>query len=300
VLDGNTRFTFSIKDDIEWTDGVPVTAEDILFTFNYALDTREFGNPMGDDLAELSALYSPTPHRVVIEFATESYWHFNKFAYEYILPKHVFEEYELDEWNEWSLITNADGNSLNCGSFILTNFEYRNWYELSARNPWSEGGEDDLVGNYVVTLSASEDIQTIFPYITIRWELDWEVIWLDNQVVDEDEYNLTLTLGFASFSYSVLMDGELYLSDTWDGNYSITNLDVNFFDSTLTPGQHNVTLLVETEDKILQIDTVMVKIILPSSSITFIIGLPLPYIAYAVLLYLERFREKRRPITMIK
>ncbi len=294
ILEGHTRFTMDIRNDIEWTDGVPVTVDDIIFTFNYALETIEFGNPMGDDLTELTGLYSPTPHRVVIEFATESYWHFNKFVYEYILPKHIFEGYEPDEWNEWSLITNGDGNSLNCGPFMLTDFEYGEWYELSARNPWSEDGEDDFVGNYVVILSASEDIQTVFPYFTIRWELDWEVIWLDNQVVDEDGYNLTSTPSFASFSYSVLMDGELYLSDTRNGNSAINNLDVNFFDSTLAPGQHNVTLLVETEDKILQIDSVIVTIILPSSSITFIVGLTLPSIAYVVLLYIGRFRARKR------
>ena len=78
---------------------------------------------------------------------------------------------------------------------------------------------------------------------------------------------------------------------------SVTHsIDVNIFDSNLEPGQHNVTLLLETQYRPIQIDTVVVTIMLPSSIITFVIGFPIPAVVFGVFLYRVRFRDKRQQI----
>lgn len=290
ILTGHTRFTFDIRDDIEWTDGIPVTAEDVIFTFNYALETREFGNPMGDDLTELSALYSPAPNKVVLEFSTESYWHFDRLAFEYILPKHIFENFSLEEWRDWDLITTAEGNSLNCGPFMLTDFDDGEWYEFTARDPWV-GNED---GVYVPSVTSIADVQVVFPYFTLHWEIEWNTTDTDSYTIDERRFDMASTPRIPSLRFTVLLDGEVHSVEEWDQiTYLIEGIDVSFGESTLTPGQHNVTLLLEADYQLVQIDTVMVTVILPTSILGLTIGLSGTIIATTVLAILWNFRSRR-------
>ncbi len=100
VPEGHTRFTFNMIQNATWTDGTPITAEDVAFTLNYYRDAP--GNPYGVDLSEMTAAYAPTDYTVVVEFSTESYWHLHTIGYKTIIPKHVFQEVGLDGWNTWN------------------------------------------------------------------------------------------------------------------------------------------------------------------------------------------------------
>ncbi|MFW9849168.1 MAG: ABC transporter substrate-binding protein [Candidatus Thorarchaeota archaeon] len=100
VPDGFTRFTFQMLQNATWTDGVPITAEDVAFSLNYFRDSP--GNPYGADLTDMTAAYAPTTYTVVVEFGTESYWHLHTCAWKPIIPKHVFEEVGIDNWNTWN------------------------------------------------------------------------------------------------------------------------------------------------------------------------------------------------------
>ena len=94
-----TRLTFDVLTNATWSDGQPLTAEDIAFTFNYYRDSP--GNPFGGELTNMTAAYVPTENRVVIEFSSESYWHLHRIAYLSILPEHVFNEIGLENWSTW-------------------------------------------------------------------------------------------------------------------------------------------------------------------------------------------------------
>ncbi|MHA2265316.1 MAG: ABC transporter substrate-binding protein [Candidatus Thorarchaeota archaeon] len=100
VTPGNTRLTFNILRNASWTDGVPLTAEDVAFTINYYRDAPE--NMFEPDLQDLKMAIAPTHSKVVLEFEGESYWHLSKIAYKPIIPKHVFAEIGLDSWDMWN------------------------------------------------------------------------------------------------------------------------------------------------------------------------------------------------------
>ena len=100
VPDGYTRFTFQMIQNATWTDGSPLTADDVAFSLNYFRDAP--GNPYGADLTEMTAAYAPTTYTVVIEFGSESYWHLHTAGYKPIIPKHIFEDVGLDGWNLWN------------------------------------------------------------------------------------------------------------------------------------------------------------------------------------------------------
>jgi len=103
---GRTRFTIDIIRNATWDDGIPLTAEDVIFSLKYSVESGVHGNPAGESLTNLVAAYAPSTYRAVIEFDTETYWHFSKFAYDYIIPMHIFNDktgFGYEGWNMWGL-----------------------------------------------------------------------------------------------------------------------------------------------------------------------------------------------------
>jgi len=136
VYGGNTRFTIDIIQNATWNDGTSITAEDVAFTFTYILESTAHGNTIGG-LSDIVAAYAPTTYRAVIEFNTESYWHFSNFANNFIIPKHIFNDIDgigYEGWNEWNPVFDPEEPYVNSGPFILTDYEIGEFYELTA-NP---------------------------------------------------------------------------------------------------------------------------------------------------------------------
>ncbi len=123
VPEGHTRYTLDIIENATWSDGVPLTAEDIAFTFNYILESGKFGNPLIQNLEGLQSAVSLGPYRMRLEFDTESYWFFNNFAYMKIIPKHIFNDNDgigFDGWSDWNPVIDPDAPLVTSGPFILT------------------------------------------------------------------------------------------------------------------------------------------------------------------------------------
>jgi len=138
VPEGHTRFTIDIVQNATWTDGEPLTAEDVAFTFSYAFDSLSYGNPFGAQLGELVGAYTtPAPYTVVLEFSTESWWHFSSFACIRIIPEHVFNNVDgigCENWNRWNPVFDSQEPHVTCGPYTLTDYELGEFFELSA-NP---------------------------------------------------------------------------------------------------------------------------------------------------------------------
>ncbi|MGY5874970.1 MAG: ABC transporter substrate-binding protein [Candidatus Thorarchaeota archaeon] len=143
VPEGHTRFTFDMIQNATWTDGVPLTADDVAYTLNYYRDSP--GNPYGPDLSEMTAAYAPTTYRVVIEFNTESYWHLHTVSYKPIIPKHIFLDIGLDGWNTWdpqppmeSMVTSGPYNVSEYvpGEFCELTINRNYFFAVDSEYPW--------------------------------------------------------------------------------------------------------------------------------------------------------------------
>lgn len=131
VPEGHTRITFNIVSNAIWSDGIPLTSEDVAFTLNYYRESS--GNPYGRDLVDMIAAYTPTPSTVVIEFDTESFWHLHSVGYLPIIPRHIFEEMSIEDWNLWNP-NPPDDAMVNSGPFNVSDYEPGEYIELT-RNP---------------------------------------------------------------------------------------------------------------------------------------------------------------------
>jgi ABC-type transport system substrate-binding protein len=138
VPEGHIRFSMGIVQNATWSDGTPLTADDVAFTFTYYLESSLYGNPAAVSLGDLVGAIAPSPYRVVIEYGTETYWHLNDFAYTKIIPKHIFNDVDgigYAGWEDWNPVFDSSEPHVTCGPFSLSGYIAGESYVLSA-NPY--------------------------------------------------------------------------------------------------------------------------------------------------------------------
>ncbi len=131
VPEGHTRFTFNIIQNATWTDGTPLTAEDVAFSLNYFRNAP--GNPYRQDLLDMTAAYAPTPYTVVVEFSTESYWHLHAVSYKPVIQKAFYSNIGLENWNKYNPKPPVDA-MVTSGPFNISEYVKGEFCELT-RNP---------------------------------------------------------------------------------------------------------------------------------------------------------------------
>jgi ABC-type transport system substrate-binding protein len=121
-----------------WSDGNPITAEDVAFSLNYMRDGFEYGIPAGHYLDDLTAAYAASPFRVIVEFDTLSYWHLANSGGQLILPKHILQEIPLDSWHLYNPIK-GDSLHVTAGPFTISEHIAGEFTELTYRPNWAFG-----------------------------------------------------------------------------------------------------------------------------------------------------------------
>jgi len=131
---GHMRFTIDIVQNATWSDGVPLTANDVAFSFTYAFESYQYGNPTRAIITDLESATALKPNRVQLEFNKESYWGFNNWAYTSIIPEHIFNNVTgigYNGWDDWNPVFNPEDPLVTAGPFILTDFVGGEFYELT-------------------------------------------------------------------------------------------------------------------------------------------------------------------------
>jgi peptide/nickel transport system substrate-binding protein len=128
--------TLNLRDDIVWSDGTPLTAEDFVFTWQMIMDTN---NTVSSQYPYdyLVSVEAPDAQTVVMNFSEPfapwgaTYWHG-------ILPKHVLEPvYEADgsideaEWNR--------APTVGCGPFNFVEWESGSFLRFARNENYFDG-----------------------------------------------------------------------------------------------------------------------------------------------------------------
>jgi ABC-type transport system substrate-binding protein len=120
VSEDGTVITLKLRDDIVWSDGTPITADDFLFTYEMIMDP---GNAVASrnpyDL--VASVEAPDPQTVVMTF-DEPFAPWQAQLWKGVLPKHVLQpvfeaEGSIDEaeWNRQSPV--------GCGPYVADTWE---------------------------------------------------------------------------------------------------------------------------------------------------------------------------------
>ncbi|MBD3158431.1 MAG: hypothetical protein GF309_06525 [Candidatus Lokiarchaeota archaeon] len=126
----HVRFTFDLIQNATWTDGKPITAEDVAFSFNYYGNT--VGNPFRRGLEGMIASYVEGNDKFVIEFNTTSYWHLHTIGYKPIIPKHVFKNITGTDYQHYYSVP-PEEEMVTSGPYNVSALENR--YVEFSRNP---------------------------------------------------------------------------------------------------------------------------------------------------------------------
>ena len=115
-----TTWTYTIQDGMTWSDGAPVTAEDILFTLQYdqANGSANFEAQTGEDGKVTEAKYtgytlSDDKMSISLTLASPNVRELSNMTSFRIMPKHVYEGKDT--------VTEAEGR-ITCGPYVLESF----------------------------------------------------------------------------------------------------------------------------------------------------------------------------------
>lgn len=147
--DDLTHFEYTIRDDLVWSDGVPLTAEDVAFTINLYKSNHAY-LPAGyltliDGEVRLK-------DENTIEFDTKEpaglYTGQNPYMYFYIVPKHVFQDIEKPKQYE-------NVPSVGSGPFIIDEYKIGQFVRM-VRNPeWT--GPEPAIDEIVYRIYKNDD-----------------------------------------------------------------------------------------------------------------------------------------------
>ncbi|MCR8629962.1 MULTISPECIES: ABC transporter substrate-binding protein [Paenibacillus] len=133
--DDGMSWTFNLKKDVNWSDGKPFTADDVVYTFNEIVLKKELGASNSSNFVDVDKVVAVSPTQV--QFVLKKPWSSlpNYLAwYAKILPKHIFEGQD-----PWKLTTFNKEKPVGTGPFILTKYSAGQFVELE-RNPNYYGG----------------------------------------------------------------------------------------------------------------------------------------------------------------
>ena len=131
----NTTLTFTIRDGVKWSDGEPLTAADVAFTFNYLIANEGLPGTEGvrGVLPFLKSIEAPDATTAVFTFNTVFTPGLYDIAEQMIVPKHVWEAVA-------DPVTSTNENPVGSGPFNQIGKFEDQYYEV-LKNPsyWQEG-----------------------------------------------------------------------------------------------------------------------------------------------------------------
>jgi peptide/nickel transport system substrate-binding protein len=116
--DGLT-WTFKIRTGMKWSDGQPLTARDVAFTYNYILK-NSFGCCISY-LKFVDSVTAPDDQTVVIHTTKPAVGMLS--IYDYILPEHIWKDISKDEAKTFENFDPATNTPVTSGPFHLVNWD---------------------------------------------------------------------------------------------------------------------------------------------------------------------------------
>jgi peptide/nickel transport system substrate-binding protein len=136
----STKFTYTMRDGMKWSDGEPFTANDVAWTLNY-YKSHSISN-YAADLKLVEHVDAPDDTHFVITATqpTSVYSGDSVFLYDYILPEHIWSK--LDEPKKFQNVP-----AVGSGPFIISSYKQGQAVTLE-RNPYYWGLEAGLTPTF--------------------------------------------------------------------------------------------------------------------------------------------------------
>jgi peptide/nickel transport system substrate-binding protein len=167
--DQNLKLIVETRKGVEWSDGVPFTARDVAFTFNYikrypALDESGIWSP----LSYLKTVEASGENTVVFTFSKPNLPLLVYIASQYIVPEHIWTN--IEDPAKW-----INPNPVGTGPFLFKSFDAQNSVTTLIKNPnyWMKNRpyiDEILVG------SVNSDSMALLELL--KHDIDWVYLYI--------------------------------------------------------------------------------------------------------------------------
>jgi peptide/nickel transport system substrate-binding protein len=141
--DGLT-WTYHIRSGVKWSDGVPLTANDVAYTFNRIINGKYEQTNYGNYVANIKSVVATDDHTVVmkVDKPTPIMLH----LYIYILPEHIWKSIDEKKVHSYSNEPGPQG-IVGSGPFQVTDYRKGQFIKLEANKSYWAGAPhvDELV-----------------------------------------------------------------------------------------------------------------------------------------------------------
>ncbi|PSN83317.1 hypothetical protein B9Q11_04810 [Candidatus Marsarchaeota G2 archaeon ECH_B_SAG-F08] len=129
VYPNNSAAVFYLVKNATWSDGYPVTAQDVVYSFEVANNSASRLQP---NVEPITAIYAPNNYTVIFHYRRTALFLINTIAAVPIVPKHVWEKYVPNPSNATQLTNYQDYPVVSSGPFEVTNYVQGQYIELTA------------------------------------------------------------------------------------------------------------------------------------------------------------------------
>jgi peptide/nickel transport system substrate-binding protein len=145
------KLTFNLRDDVMWHDGEPFTAEDVVFTWNYALEQE---NPVYISyLGNLKNTETVGSYTAIAYLDTTSFWALHWLGSNIpMIPKHIWENIE----DSVTYQPIADGNLIGTGPYKFKDYKPGEYVLVEANPKWFLKPADSTLGYTTYTLTQGD------------------------------------------------------------------------------------------------------------------------------------------------
>jgi len=152
--DGKTM-TFRLNPNLKWHDGQPLTARDIVFTFEYTVAQEAVGSNSGEIIKYFESGEAVDDLTAAIHLKEPYVWAVEAFGTHYIIPEHIWKDLNYD-W-EQPLVQTSPNVAIGSGPFMFDSWIPGEYVKL-VKNPnwWMTGHPliDTLIFRKIDTESA--------------------------------------------------------------------------------------------------------------------------------------------------
>ena len=138
-----TTWTYTIRSGVSWSDGVPLTAKDVEYTFNRILNGKKEKTNYGSYVANITKVEAPNDTTVVMTVSKPS--PIMESLAVPILPQHIWENVSEADALKWPNDPSVAGGGVGSGPFVFTERKKNQFLRFEA-NPSYWAGAPKVAG----------------------------------------------------------------------------------------------------------------------------------------------------------
>lgn len=126
---GSPTVVAQLRDDLSWTDGEDLTAEDVKFTVEYVQDQQPAGSISASQYRFVESVEASGDYEVTYHFSQPDSGWLAEVLGNYILPQHRWQN--VDDYSNYT--PRNEGGPVGSGAFVLGDYNWDNWIQLDVR-----------------------------------------------------------------------------------------------------------------------------------------------------------------------